>query len=175
MVEFLELTQRRRSLRSYLDKPVEKEKLDYILECARLAPSWKNMQCWRFVVVEGEAARQALAAALSEGNPGAKALLQAPVVIVLCGLPGESEVWENKDYMMLDAGLAMEHLVLAATEQGLGTCWQASFYEEKMKAALQIPNEVRVIAMTPLGYAAEERRPRPRKEVGEIVFYEVWG
>lgn len=173
-MEFMELAQKRRSLRSYVDKPVESDKLNYVLECARLAPSWKNMQCWRFIVVEAESSRQALAEALTEGNPGAKALRQAPLVIVLCALPGESEVWENKDYMMLDAGLAMEHLVLAAAEQGLGTCWQASFYEDRIRAVLQIPDGVRVIAMTPLGYAAEERRPRPRKEIGEIVFYGVW-
>ena len=97
------------------------------------------------------------------------------MVIVLCALPSESEVWEGKDFMMLDAGLAMEHLVLAATDQGLGTCWQGLFSEEKARKALNIPENVRVVAMTPLGYAAEERRPRPRKAMTEIVYYEKWG
>jgi len=173
-MEFLELVQKRRSLRSYLDKPVEQEKLTYILESARWAPSWKNMQCWRFIVVRAEITRQALAEVMTDKNPGYKALLQAPLVIVLCAVPFESEVWEDKDYMMLDAGLAMEHLVLAATEQGLGTCWQGWFSEEKVRAVLNIPQGVRVIAMTPLGYAAEEKKPRPRKDLGEIVYNEVW-
>ena len=174
-MNFLELVQTRRSLRTYLDKPVEQEKLEYVLEAARLAPSWKNMQCWRFIVVEDAAERAALAKCMGENNPGHKALTGAPIVIVLCALPKESEVWEGKDNMMLDAGLAMEHLILAATEQGLGTCWQGLFTEEKVREALNIPNDVRVVAMTPLGYAAEERRPRPRKGIAEIVYRGKWG
>lgn len=174
-MNFLELVQIRRSLRSYLDKPVEREKLEYILESARLAPSWKNMQCWRFILVEDLVGRQALAESMEESNPGRKALMGAPLVIVLCAVPSESEVWEGKDFMMLDAGLAMEHLLLAATEQGLGTCWQGLFSEEKVRASLEVPANVRVVAMTPVGYAAEERRPRPRKSKVEIVFHKKWG
>lgn len=146
-MNFLEITQTRRSLRTYLPTPVEPEKLEYILECARLAPSWKNLQCWRFIVVEDVERRQALA---------------------------ESEVWEDKDFMMLDAGLAMEHLILAAAEQGLGTCWQGLFSEENVRNTLKVPDDVRVLAMTPLGYAAETKRPRPRKEMREIVFKGTW-
>ncbi|HZK54205.1 MAG TPA: nitroreductase family protein [Desulfosporosinus sp.] len=174
-MSFLEVVQARRSLRSYLDKPVEREKLEYVLESARLAPSWKNMQCWRFIVVEDPTARKALAESMGETNPGRKALMGAPIVIVLCAVPTESEVWEGKDFMMLDAGLAMEHLLLAATDQGLGTCWQGLFSEEKVRESLNVPENVRVVAMTPLGYAAEERRPRPRKLISEIVFYEKYG
>lgn len=174
-MNFLEITQTRRSLRTYLPTPVEQEKLEYILECARLAPSWKNLQCWRFIVVEDIEQRQALANAFQETNPGRKALTQAPLIIVLCAVPTESEVWEGKDYMMLDAGLAMEHLILAAAEQGLGTCWQGLFSEQKARNTLKVPEEVRVLAMTPLGYAAETRRPRPRKEMREIVFKGTWG
>lgn len=174
-MSFLELVQTRRSLRTYQDKPVEEEKLEYVLECARLAPSWKNMQCWRFIVVDDAAGRSALADSMGESNPGRKALTCAPIVIVLCAVPKESEVWEGKDNMMLDAGLAMEHLILAATEQGLGTCWQGLFTEEKVRKSFDIPDDVRVVAMTPLGYAAEERRPRPRKGMAEIAFRGKWG
>jgi nitroreductase len=174
-MNFLELAQTRRSLRTYLNTPVEKEKLEYVLEAARLAPSWKNLQCWRFIVIEDEAGKAALADSMSETNPGRKALTGAPIVIVLCAVPKESEVWEGKDFMMLDAGLAMEHLLLAATEQGLGTCWQGLFAEQKVREALNVPDEVRVLAMTPLGYAAEERRQRPRKGMGEIAFAGKWG
>lgn len=174
-MNFLELAQTRRSLRTYLDKPVEKEKLEYVLECARLAPSWKNLQCWRFIVIDDAAGREAIAESMGENNPGRKALISAPIVVVLCAVPRESEVWEGKDNMMLDAGLAMEHLILAATEQGLGTCWQGLFSEVKVRGALNVPDDVRVVAMTPLGYAAEERRPRPRKAMAEIVYHKKWG
>lgn len=173
-MEFLEIVQKRRSLRSYASTPVEPEKLNYVLECARLAPSWKNMQCWRFIVIKDPETRQALAETMAETNPGRKVLVQAPIAIVLCALPSESEVWEDKDYMMLDAGLAMEHLILAATEQGLGTCWEGLFQEDKARRALNVPEDVRVVAFTPLGYASEERQPRPRKSIKEIVFYEKW-
>ncbi|TGE39695.1 nitroreductase [Desulfosporosinus fructosivorans] len=174
-MNFFEVVQARRSLRSYLDKPVEREKLEHVLESARLAPSWKNLQCWRFIIVEDAAGREALADSMEETNPGRKALMGVPIVVVLCALPSESEVWEGKDFMMLDAGLAMEHLVLAATDQGLGTCWQGLFSEEKVRKSLNVPDNVRVVAMTPLGYAAEERRPRPRKAMAEIVHYGKWG
>jgi nitroreductase len=174
-MNFLEIVQQRRSLRSYLPTPVEPEKLEYILESARLAPSWKNLQCWRFIVVEDLEQRQALANIYTESNPGSKALLQAPLVIVLCAVPTESEVWEDKDFMMLDAGIAMEHLILAATEQGLGTCWQGWFSEEGARKVLKVPENVRVVAMTPLGYANESRRPRPRKEMQQIVYKGTWG
>lgn len=173
-MEFLEIVQKRRSLRSYAPTPVEPEKLNYVLECARLAPSWKNFQGWRFIVVKDPETRQALADSLTEGNPGRKVLVQSPIAIVLCAIPDDSEVWEGKDYMLLDAGLAMEHLILAATEQGLGTCWEGLFYEDMARKALNIPENVRVVAFTPLGYASEERRPRPRKSLDEIVFYEKW-
>ncbi len=168
------MVQQRRSLRSYLDKPVEAEKLEYVLECARLAPSWKNLQCWRFIVVTDPETRQALTTSMEDSNPGRKALQQAPVVIVLCALPGASEVWEDKDFMMLDAGLAMEHLILAATEQGLGTCWQGKFHEKIVHQVLGVPDDVRVVAMTPVGYPAEQRNPRPRKSMAEIVFQGRW-
>ena len=174
-MQFFDVVQARRSLRSYLDKPVERKKLEYVFESARLPPSWKNLQCWRFIVVEKAAEREALTESMAETNPGRKALIGAPMVIVLCAVPSESEVWEGKDFMMLDAGLAMEHLMLAATDQGLGTCWQGLFREEKVREVLNVPTNVRVVAMTPLGYAAEERRPRPRKAMAEIVYYGKWG
>lgn len=174
-MNFLEIAQTRRSLRTYLSTPVEQEKLEYVLECARLAPSWKNLQCWRFIVVEDLEQRQALANAFQETNPGRKALTQAPLNIVLCAVPAESAVWEDKDYMMLDAGLAMEHLILAAAEQGLGTCWQGLFSEKEVRNTLKVPENVRIIAMSPLGYPAETRRPRPRKDMQEIVFKGIWG
>ena len=173
-MSFLEIVQMRRSVRSFLPTPVEQEKINYILECARLAPSWKNLQCWRFVVIEDPTTRQKLVEAMTPTNPGRKALIQAPVIIVLCADPTESEVWEGKDYMMLDAGLAMEHLILAATEQGLGTCWQGWFSEQKIREIINVPENVRAVALTPLGYAAEQKAPRPRKILNDIVFKEKW-
>ncbi|WP_460001750.1 nitroreductase family protein [Paradesulfitobacterium aromaticivorans] len=174
-MELMEVVQRRRSIRAYKPDPVEPEKIAQILEAARLAPSWKNLQCWRFMIISAAEKRQGIADAFPLTNPGRKAILEAPVVIILCADPDESEVWEGKDYYMLDAGLAMEHLILTATAQGLGTCWQALFSEDKMRSALGVPDNFRIVAITPLGYPAQEKNPRPRKALTEIAFGEQWG
>ena len=175
-MEFIDVVKKRRSIRAYKpNNPVEPEKIAGMLEAARQAPSWRNLQCWRFMVITSEEKRTAVTTTFSPYNPGIKALLQAPVIIVLCANPAESGHWFNKDFYMLDAGLAMEHLVLAATDQGLATCWQGSFDEEKMHEILGVPGEFRIIALTPLGYAAQERDPRPRKDLEQIAFGEQWG
>ncbi|KLU62462.1 5,6-dimethylbenzimidazole synthase [Peptococcaceae bacterium CEB3] len=173
-MDFTEVIRRRRSIRAYKSDPVAKEMIEQVLEAARQAPSWKNLQCWRFIVVTERERREAVAQAFSPTNPGVKALLEAPHIVVLCANPSESEVWEGKDFYMLDAGLAMEHLILAATDLGLATCWQGLFHEDKIKEALGIPPEIRVPALTPLGYPNQERNQRPRKLLGEIAFREVW-
>jgi len=174
-VEVLEAIRKRRSIRRFRSDPVEEEKLLTVLEAARLAPSWKNGQCWRIVVVKDEATRKALAECLVPNNPCRQALGQAPVAIAVCGDPAESEQWEGRDYSLVDAAIAMEHLVLAAQSLGLGTCWVGAMHEQKVREVLGIPGNIRVVALTPLGYPAEDPAPRRRKEMGEIVYYERWG
>ena len=174
-MEFMEVVQNRRSIRAFKPDMVEPEKIATLLEAARQSPSWKNLQCWRFMVISSPEKKDAVISAFPPSNPGVKALAQAPVIIALIANPAESEVWDGKDFYMLDAGLAMEHLLLAATDQGLATCWQGLFAEEGMRAALGVPEGFRVIAVTPLGYPGQERSPRPRKAVEEIAFGEVWG
>ncbi|MHB1127730.1 MAG: nitroreductase family protein [Bacillota bacterium] len=174
-MEFVEVVAARRSIRKYQPTPVEPEKIQKVLEAARLAPSWKNGQCWRFIVVTSEETRAAITGCLAEGNVGGKAILQAPVTVVLCFDPADSEVYEGKDYAMLDVGIAMEHLVLAAADQGLGTCWQGLFFENQIREALGIPDNIRVAAISPLGYPDQDPKQRPRKNIQEIAFVEKWG
>lgn len=173
-MELLKAVEERRSIRRFRPDPVEEEKLTTVLEAARRAPSWKNGQCWRFIVVQSEEGRRALAQCLPLTNPGRKALVQAPVNVVLCADPAASEEWEGRAYYLVDAAIAMEHLVLAAAALGLGTCWIGMMYEEEIRRALAIPPAIRVVALTPLGYPAENPRPRPRKGLDEIVFWERW-
>lgn len=165
----------RRSIRKYEERLVEKEKLDLILEMARLAPSWKNMQCWRFLVIDQAESKQAMLSAFSDDNPGKKALTQAPVVIIVCANPQESGIEEGKEYYLADAAIAFEHICLSATALGLGTCWMGWFDEAILKQALNIPSEYRVVGLTPLGYPAQAPNPRPRKQLAEISFYNKWG
>ncbi len=165
----------RRSIRKYKPDPIPKEKIIKILEAARVAPSWANKQCWRFVLVEEETRKEKLAAALPEGNPATRAILQAPLVVVLCADPRASGRVNGKEYYLLDAGLAMQQLVLAAWAEGLGTCWVAWTDEDGIRKACNIPGEYRVVALTPVGIPAKEPKPIPRKNLSEIAFKEMWG
>ena len=150
---------------------MEKEKLTKILEAARLSPSANNNQPWHFVVVADKETRERLFPAYNR-----EWFVTAPVRIVACATP--SEAWSRQDgeeYWKVDVAIAMQSMVLVAHELGLGTCWIAAFKEEKVKEVLGIPDETRLIAMTPLGYPIEEKQPvSERKPMEEIVHYDRW-
>lgn len=174
-MELYEALEDRRSIRKYTADPVSDETLQKLLCAAGIAPSWKNNQCWRFIVVREQSRKQKLAGSLPDGNPCKKAIAEAPVVLVLCADPQTSGRQDGKDYYLLDAGLAMQQLMLAAHAEGLGTCWVAWFDEAKARPACNIPEPYRVVALTPLGVPAHRPSPRPRKELEEIIFLEEWG
>jgi nitroreductase len=165
----------RRSIRKYKETPVEAEKLRLLLDAARLAPSWKNMQCWRFLVIGDAAKKDRLLAAFPEDNPGRKALAQAPLVILVCAAPAESGVENGIDYFIADTAIAFEHLCLAAQALGLGTCWMGWYDEARLKVAAGVPENFRVVGVTPLGYPDQEPKARPRKDLHEIAYLEEWG
>lgn len=169
---FLDLVKARRSVRSFKPDPVPEEDLRYVLEAARLAPSANNVQPWKFVVVRDRARRRELA----EACWGQRFVGEAPVVIVACGLPTLSKIGGYMTSMFVDVSIAMTHLILAAAERGLGTCWIGAFYEDEVKRILGVPDEVRVVALTPLGYPTEGLRPtdKPRKPLSEIVCEETY-
>lgn len=173
-MDFFQVVRDRRSIRKYKDTPVEREKIEQILDAARLAPSWKNMQCWRFLVLSEEEKKRRVLDAFPESNPGTKAIASAPVVIVVCANPAESDVENGIPYFVADASIAFEHLCLAAHALGLGTCWMGWYNEEQIKLSLGIPPEMRIVGITPLGYPDQEPKPRPRKELKDIAFFEQW-
>jgi len=168
-MEVMEAIRNRFSCRSYQDRPIEREKLDCILEAARLAPSAKNLQDWRFVVVTDKQLRQRIV----EAANNQKFLEDAAAIIVGCS---------NSDYVMrcgqpvgpIDVAIAMEHIALQAAELGLGTCWIGSFYPEKVRAILNIPNNIAVIELMALGYPAESPKEPVRRPLEDIVCYEKW-
>ncbi|MEM2088210.1 MAG: nitroreductase family protein [Thermoproteota archaeon] len=170
-MDVFEAIRTRRSIRSYLDKPVEKEKLLRILEAARLAPSAVNRQPWEFIVVTDPKIKEKLKSAYPRDW-----FYSAPVIIVACVSP--SKAWVRKDgeeYWKVDVAIAMQNLILAAWAEGLGTCWIGAFDEYEVKKNLGIPQDMRVVVMTPLGYPAEEKEPvTDRKPLSEIVHYEHW-
>lgn len=165
----------RRSIRRYQETPVEPEKIKQLLNLARLAPSWKNLQCWRFLVLTDAARRGCVLEVFPDENPGKKALATAPCLIVVCADPSESGIENGMEYFLADTAIAFDHLCLAAHGMGLGTCWMGWFNEEAIKAALGIPQQIRVVGVTPLGYPDQEPKPRPRKELGEVAFLDNWG
>ncbi|MEO0068345.1 MAG: nitroreductase family protein [candidate division WOR-3 bacterium] len=168
-MEFYDVIRRRLSVRAYKPDPVPEEVLRRILEAARLAPSAKNYQPWRFIVVTDEKIRQELVPACR----GQSFIAQAPVVICACAI--ENEAWKGMggywSAAEVDVTIALEHIILAATAEGLGTCWIGAFIEAEVKRVLQIPEGVKPVALTPLGYPAQEPKPRPRKALEEIVCY----
>lgn len=174
-MDFFEVIRERRSIRKYKDTPVSADVLEQILDAARLAPSWHNNQCWKFIIVSSGAGKERILPAVSDANPGKKSLAQAPVVILVCGCPEESGDKEGKSYYLTDVGIACEHLCLAARALGLGTCWIGAFNEEYLSREFGVPKSFRVVAVTPLGYPDQEPNPRPRKDLSEIVFFEEWG
>jgi nitroreductase len=177
---FLELAKLRKSIRGYSDRHIEESELRYVLECARMAPSAGNKQVARFIVVEDREKREKIVKSCPFFN---NFLSSAPVIVVACSASPSSR-HNGQDYYLVDVAIAMEHLVLAATEKGLGTCWIAAFDEIRVKEALGMPKEARVVALTPLGYPAKEKlmpramgfiaKLRKRKKLEEIAFRDKW-
>lgn len=169
-MEFVDLIKKRYSVRSYLSKPVEDEKLKKVLNAARLAPTAVNKQPFRLIVVKTEGKIEELKRIYH-----ADWFSQAPLVICACTVKSES--WTRRDgrnYVDVDTTIAMDHLILAATELGLGTCWIAAFDAEAAREILKTPEDVEPLLFTPLGYPADEAGLKSRKELDALVHYEHW-
>ncbi len=163
----MEIIQKRRSIRKYKEDPIPEPVLLRVLEAARLAPSGKNLQPWKFILVKDKKLKEELARA----SANQFFMARVPLIIVACGFPENCYARMGR-YMKswpVDVTIALEHLILQAQEEGLGTCWIGSFEEEEVKSILKIPGEVKVLALTPLGYPAESPPSRGRKKLEEIV------
>ena len=158
------------STRSYLNKPVEQDKLDAVLQAARLAPSARNMQEWRFVVVRDPAMRRKLSVAANNQA----FVAEAPVVIACCSAVADNVMRCGHLAYPIDVAIAMEHMALQAVEEGLGTCWIGSFHEEQVKTILNIPAKARVVELLTLGHPATPPPQKNRLAIEQIVCYENW-
>ena len=166
----LKQIQQRYSVRSYQKRPVEKEKLETILQAARLAPSAKNIQEWRFIVVQDTDTRKKLrVAANNQAFVG-----EAPVVIVCCTAISDYVMRCGHLAYPIDVAIAMEHMALQAVEEGLGTCWVGSFYEDQVKTILAIPATARVVELLTLGYPSDTLRDKSRLALEQIACHERW-
>jgi len=164
-MDFAELVKKRYSARAYKPDPVEDDKLAAVLEAARLAPTAANRQAFRVLVVRTKGRESDLRRIY-----GREWFVQAPHVIAVCSVPGEA--WVRRDGWTAaetDATIVMTHIILAAADLGLGTCWIANFDPDAAREVLHLPKGVVPIALTPLGYAADSAPPKKRKLLADIM------
>ena len=165
----LEAIRKRYSCRAYADKPIEKEKLDAVLEAARLAPSAKNLQDWRFVVVTDKEQKQNVAGCTNRPEIFSKA------GAILAGCSNTDEVMRcGQPAGPIDVAIALEHIALQAAELGLGTCWIGSFDEPKVRRLLGVPQGIRIIELMTLGYPADTQPEPKRESIDKIVCFDKW-
>ena len=169
-MEFSELVQKRYSVRAYRPVPVEEDRLHQVLEVARLAPSASNRQPFKIIVIHTAGRETELRRIYDKSW-----FVQAPLLIAACGIPAQNWIRrDGKNYNDVDVTIAMDHLILAAANLGLGTCWIAAFDPAAAREVLRLPAGVEPIAFTPLGYPADTPRPKERKALSELVRYEHW-
>jgi len=170
-MNFQELIIKRYSVRAYKPDPVDKEKLARVLEAARLAPTAANRQAFRVIVIPTKGREEELRRVY-----GREWFTQAPLVLCVCALPGEA--WIRKadgwNAAEVDATIAMSHIVLAAADEGLGTCWIAAFDPAAAREVLGLPADVVPSAFTPLGYPADSLPPKKRRPLAELVRRDRW-
>jgi nitroreductase len=164
-MDVLKAVRTRRSIRKYRPGPIPEHKMEAILEAARLAPSADNRQPWHFVIVQDADRKKALA----EATDNQTFVKDAAAIITGVSDPEASTEWHEKDTM-----IALEHIVLAATALGYGTCWIGAFNEDAVKHLLKIPAKMKVVALLPIGVPAERPAPKPRKKFSDIFFKEEW-
>ncbi len=177
-MKFLDLVKKRQSVRKYLDKPVEREKVEHCLEAARLAPSASNSQPWNFIVIDDPKLKEAVARKTFDRVISFNRFsLQAPVLIILISerpgfLKKVAEAIKDKQFSLIDIGIAAEHFCLQATEEGLGTCMLGWFNEKGVKKLLNIPQKIRVELIITIGYPESNQiRPKKRKPINQIRSY----
>ena len=170
-MEFTQLIAQRYSVRAYKPDPVEDEKLQQVLEAARLAPTAANRQPFQIIVVHTAGRKTELQRIYHR-----EWFVQAPLILCAVGVPKQGWVRsaDQRRYLDVDVAIIMDHLILAATTQGLGTCRIAAFNVKAAREILRLPDEVEPLIFTPLGYPDDQPGPKERKPLSELVRYEQW-
>jgi nitroreductase len=170
-MEFSDLIAARYSVRAYRPDPVEDEKLQSVIEAARLAPTAANRQPFQLIVLHTAGREEEIGRIY--GRPW---FVQAPIIIAVCAISSQAWVREHDRFnaRLIDAAIVADHLILAATNLGLGTCWIAAFNVDAARNVLRLPAEVEPVIFTPLGYPADVPGPKVRKPLAELVRYEHW-
>jgi nitroreductase len=169
-MDFFEVITNRYSVRAYKPDPVEDDKLRRILDAAQVAPTAVNRQPFQLIVIHTQGKEAELRRIYKH-----EWFTQAPVIICICGVKSEAWTrWDGRNYCDVDVAIAMDHLILAAVNEGLSTCWVGAFDEQAAREVLGIPPEVEPLAFTPVGFAADQPRERTRKALADLVRFERW-
>ena len=170
-MDYNQLIAKRYSVRAYRSEAVEDDKLAQVLEAARLAPTAANRQPFQLIVIH-TAGRE------TELNRIYRRpwFVQAPLIIAVCAISSQAWVREGDRFnaRLIDAAIVADHLILAATSLGLGTCWIAAFNTAAAREVLSLPDEVEPVIFTPLGYPADLPGEKIRKPLSDLVRYEHW-
>jgi nitroreductase len=180
LAELMNVIRGRRSIRKYEDKEIPEELLGQLFEALRWTPSWANTQCWELIVVKNPEIKHQLQETISKRNPATKAMVNAPVVLALCGRVESSGYYHGQvttkfgDWLMFDLGLATQNLCLAACNLGLGTVIVGLFDHDQAKAVLGVPPGYEIVVLIPLGYPAKEPTAPKRREAGQFVHFNTF-
>lgn len=156
-MEFYDVIESRKSVRDFLPKPIPENILDKMTEAARLSPSFQNRQCWRFIFVRNEELKHKLALESGLVSKVNYFIKNAPLVVVACADVKHSGTMNKQDYYLVDTTIAFQQMMLTAWNFGLGSCWLAAFNEKKVKEILNIPEQIRVVALSPFGFPKDKK------------------
>lgn len=180
MDDLMNLIHERRSIRKYKQDPIPGEAMNAVLDAVRWAPSWANTQCWELIVITDPEIRRQLQETVRSSNPSHAALVEAPVLLALCGELKRAGFYRGNvttkfgDWFLFDLGIAMQNIALAAHAQGLGTVVVGLMDHDAARAILKVPEGYELAALVPLGYPAETPPAPPRREISTFVHHEMF-
>ncbi|MBU3180006.1 nitroreductase family protein [Clostridium psychrophilum] len=174
-MEFYDVVKGRKSIKKFKNTPVNADKLARMIDAAMMSPSWKNNTSYKFILVDEKKEIEQISKSINnKDNSAAQSILDAPMTAVIVADPNASGEVETKEYYLVDSAIAMEHFILSATNEGYGTCWIAAVNEDMIKKTLSIPQNYKVVAITPLGEIAESKNHYDKKNVKDFVFSNTW-
>lgn len=174
-MEFYDVVKSRQSTKKFKDTPINKEKLAKMINAAMMSPSWKNNTSYKFILVDEKSELEQISKAIMNKDDSAtQSIIDAPMTAVIVADPNASGEVENREYYLVDSAIAMEHFILSATNEGYGTCWIAAINEDIIKKTLSIPQNYKVVAITPIGEIAESKEHNAKKDVKDFVFLNSW-
>lgn len=174
-MEFYDVIDNRTSIKKFKSNNVDRQKLSKMISAAMMSPSWKNNTSYRIIIVDDANKKDMLSkSVLNNSDEASTAICEAPILAIFVANPNESGNVDGKEYYLVDSAIAMEHLVLAATAEGLGSCWICALNEQRVKDILHIPANYKVIGMTPIGEIAEDKQHYPKKDTNNYVFLNDW-